>query len=106
MFAVIETGGKQYKVEKGTVLDVELLSGKKEGDDVSFKKVLLLSKKGAFEIGDPYVKDAAVEGKVLSVAKDKKVIAFKFKRKTNYHRTKGHRQTYTRVKIESIGEKE
>lgn len=66
----------------------------------------MLSKKGAFEVGSPYVKDASVEGKVLSVAKDKKVISFKFKRKTNYHRTIGHRQTYTRIKIESIGDKE
>ncbi len=102
MYAIIETGGKQYKVEKGSELDVELLSDKKAGDAVSFEKVLLLNKKGSLEVGSPYVKDATVEGKVLSIAKDKKVTAFKFKRKTNYHRTLGHRQTYTRVKIESI----
>jgi len=102
MFAVIETGGKQYRVEKGLEMDVELLAGKKEGDAVSFDKVLLLSKKDALEIGTPYVKDAAVEGKILKLYKDKKVICFKFKRKTNYHRTLGHRQQYARVKIESI----
>ena len=102
MFAVIQTGGKQYKVEKGTVLDIELLSGKKEGDAVSFDKVLLLSKKGAIEVGAPYIKDASVEGKVLGLNKDDKVTSFKFKRKTNYHRTIGHRQRYARVKIESI----
>jgi len=102
MYAIIETGGKQYKVEKGSELDVELLSGKKAGDAVSFDKVLLLSKKGAFDVGTPYVKDASVEGKILSVGKDKKVTSFKFKRKTNYHRTIGHRQNYSRVKIESI----
>ena len=106
MFAVIQTGGKQYKVEKGSELDVELLSGKKEGDEVSFGNVLMLYKKGSIEIGDPYIKGAEIKAKVLQVAKDKKVIAFKFKRKTNYHRTKGHRQTYTRIKIESIGGKE
>lgn len=102
MYAIIETGGKQYKVEKGAELDIELLPNKKEGDAVSFEKVLMLSKSGAIEVGSPYIKDAHVEGKILSIAKDKKVTAFKFKRKTNYHRTLGHRQTYARVKIESI----
>jgi large subunit ribosomal protein L21 len=105
MFAVIETGGKQYKVEEGTILDVELLSEKKEGDAVSFDKVLMLSKGKSFEIGAPYLKDAAVSAKVLSIGKDNKVVTFKFKRKTNYHRTIGHRQNYTRVKIESLGAK-
>jgi large subunit ribosomal protein L21 len=102
MFAIIETGGKQYKVEKGSVLDIELLLGKKEGDAISFNKVLLLSKKDNVEIGTPYIKDAEVSAKILSVAKDKKVTTFKFKRKTNYHRTIGHRQIYTRIKIEAI----
>ena len=102
MYAIIETGGKQYKVEKGSELDIEHLSEKKAGDAVSFEKVLLLADKGSMEVGAPYVKDATVKAKVLSVAKDKKVTAFKFKRKTNYHRTLGHRQIYTRVKIESI----
>lgn len=106
MFAIIETGGKQYKVEKGTVLDVELLDGKKEGDEISFDKVLLLSKKGDIEVGTPYIKDAHVAGKVVSIGKDKKVVTFKFKRKTNYHRTIGHRQNYTRVEIGSLGGKE
>ena len=102
MYAVIQTGGKQYKVEKGAEMDVELLTDKKVGDAVKFEKVLLLSKKGAIEVGAPYLKDVHVDAKVLSIAKDKKVTAFKFKRKTNYHRTIGHRQIYTRVKIESI----
>lgn len=101
MYAIIETGGKQYKVEKGSELDVELLPGKKAGDAVSFEKVLFLSGKST-KIGAPYVKDAQIDGKIVSIAKDKKVTAFKFKRKTNYHRTLGHRQTYARVKIESI----
>lgn len=102
MYAIIETGGKQYKVEKGSELDIELLSGKKAGDAVSFDKVLLLSKKGAIEVGAPFIKDAHVEGKVVSIGKDKKVTSFKFKRKTNYHRTIGHRQNYLRVKIGEI----
>lgn len=102
MYAIIETGGKQYKVEKGSELDVELLADKKAGDAVKFDKVLFLSKKGAIEVGAPYIKDSHVDAKVVSIGKDKKVTAFKFKRKTNYHRTLGHRQIYTRVKIESI----
>jgi large subunit ribosomal protein L21 len=102
MYAIIETGGKQYKVEKGLEMDVELLSDKKAGDAVQFDKVLMLGNKGKIEVGAPYIKDAHVDAKVLSIGKDKKVTSFKFKRKTNYHRTIGHRQIYTRVKIESI----
>jgi large subunit ribosomal protein L21 len=102
MFAIIETGGKQYKVQKDYVFDVELLEGKNAGDKVSFDKVLLVSDDADIKIGTPYIKGAKIAGIVLSVAKDKKVTTFKFKRKTNYHRTIGHRQIYTRVKIESI----
>lgn len=102
MFAIIETGGKQYKVAKDSVFDIELLEGKKIGDNVTFDKVLLLSNEGDVKIGTPYIKGAKVEGKILNIAKDRKVITFKFKRKTNYHRTIGHRQTYIRIKIESI----
>jgi large subunit ribosomal protein L21 len=101
MFAIIETGGKQYKVQKDSVLDVELLEGKVKDDAISFEKVLLISG-DSIKIGNPYLKGAKVTAKVLDVAKDKKVTTFKFKRKTNYHRTIGHRQIYTRIKIESI----
>ena len=102
MYAIIETGGKQYTVEKGLEMDVELLADKKAGDDVKFEKVLMLGNKGKIEVGTPYLADAHVDAKVVSIGKDKKVTSFKFKRKTNYHRTIGHRQNYTRVKIESI----
>jgi large subunit ribosomal protein L21 len=102
MFAVIETGGKQYRIEKGSEIDIDLLPGKKEGDEVSFDRVLLLSKRGALEVGAPYIKDATVAAKVVSFGREKKVTTFKFKRKTNYHRTIGHKQHYVRVKIESI----
>ncbi len=105
MYAIIESGNKQYKVEKGSEIDVELLSGKKEGDSVSFEKVLLLSDKGSVEVGTPYISGSKVDAKVVSIVKDKKVTTFKFKRKVNYHRTIGHRQNYTRVKIESLGGK-
>jgi large subunit ribosomal protein L21 len=99
MFAIIETGNKQYKVSKGDVIEVELLDAKKS---VTFDKVLLLSDDGKTEIGTPYVKGAKVSAKVLEVGKDNKVTSFKFKNKTNYHRTIGHRQPFVRVQIGEI----
>ncbi len=101
MFAVIETGGKQYRVEKGDTLDVELLDDK-AGKKVELNKVLLISKQGKVEIGKPYVKGAKVHGKILDNVKDKKVVCFKYKSKKNYRRTLGHRQRYSRVQIEKI----
>lgn len=105
MLAIIETGNKQYIVEKGSVIDIELI-GKKEGDAVTFKNVLLMSKGKKTEIGSPYLKGVTVEGKILAFKKADKVTTFKYKNKTGYKRTKGHRQHYTQVKIESIGSKE
>ena len=105
MFAIIESGNKQYKVEKGTIIDVELL-GKKDGDDVTFKNVLLINKGKTVDIGTPYLKGVTVEGKVLLNGKSKKVTSFKWKNKTGYKRTIGHRQPFTQVKIASIGSKE
>lgn len=105
MLAVIETGSKQYVVEKGQIIDVELL-GKKEGDTVTFKNVLLLAKGKKTEIGTPYVKGATVDGKIISIGKGKRSLSFKFKNKTGIMKRKGHRQNFTRVKIESIGSKE
>jgi large subunit ribosomal protein L21 len=100
MFAIIETGSKQYKVSKGDVIEVELLDAKRA---VTFDKVLLLSdNKGKIEIGTPYVKGAKVAAKVLEIGKDKKVTSFKFKNKTNYHRTIGHRQPFVRVEIQDF----
>ena len=105
MLAVIESGNKQYVVEKGSVIDVELL-GKKEGDAVSFKNVLLVTKGKKTDVGSPYLKGVTVEGKILSLGKSKKVTSFKYKNKTGYKRTKGHRQPFAQVKISSIGSKE
>jgi large subunit ribosomal protein L21 len=101
MYAIIESGNKQYKVETGNVIDVELL-GKKPEETVDFDRVLLINKEGEVKIGQPYVEGARVQAKVLALVKDDKVTTFKFKNKTNYHRTIGHRQPYTRVKIEAI----
>jgi large subunit ribosomal protein L21 len=99
MYAVIETGGKQYKVSKGDVIEVELVEAKRH---LTFDKVLLISEDGKPKIGTPYVKGAKVSAKVLDTGKDPKVTTFKFKHKTNYHRTIGHRQPFTRVQIEEV----
>lgn len=99
MYAIIESGGKQYKVKKGDVLEVELIEAKRH---VTFDNVLLISSNGKTEIGTPHVKGAKVSAKVLAIAKDPKVTVFKYKNKTNYHRTRGHRQPLTRVQIEDL----
>jgi large subunit ribosomal protein L21 len=99
MYAIIETGGKQLKVSKGDVVDVELLDAKRS---VTFDKVLFFADDGKVEIGTPYVKGVKVSAKVLGNNKDDKVTSFKYKNKTNYHRTIGHRQNYTRVEIQEV----
>ncbi len=97
MKAVIETGGKQYYVEEGTVLYVEKLDVE-AGKTVTFDKVLMVDDK----VGQPYVSGATVTGEVLKHGKTKKVIVYKYVQKNNYHRTQGHRQPYTKVEIKSI----
>ena len=101
MYAIVEAGSKQYKVEVGSVIDVET-TGQKKGEEAVFDRVLLAVKDQDVMIGTPYLKSPLVKGVVEDVIKDKKVICFKYKRKTGYHRTKGHRQNYTRIRIESI----
>ncbi|HEY8362694.1 MAG TPA: 50S ribosomal protein L21 [Tissierellaceae bacterium] len=101
MYAVIETGGKQYKVQPGDEILVEKLNAE-EGSNISFDKVLLVSKEGNIEVGKPYVDGAKVEAKVLEHGKGEKIIVFKYKPKKNYRRKKGHRQPYTKVRIENI----
>lgn len=101
MYAVIETGGKQYRVQEGDVLFVEKLDVV-EGDTVNFDKVLLMSKDGDLVAGKPYVENAKVEASVLTQGKAKKVIVFKYKAKKNYRKRQGHRQPFTKVKVEKI----
>ena len=101
MYAIIETGGKQYQVEEGQSIFVEKLNVE-EGSKVSFDKVLLVSKDGDIKVGSPLVEGAKVEGTVERHWRGKKVIIFKFKAKKNYRKKKGHRQPFTKVKIESI----
>ncbi|EFA89751.1 50S ribosomal protein L21 [Peptoniphilus lacrimalis] len=101
MYAVIETGGKQYRVCQGDKIKVEKLDIK-EGEKVTFDKVLVISDNG-IKVGKPYLEGAKVEGKVLLQAKDKKVVVYKYKAKKNQRNKKGHRQPFSLVEIENIG---
>ena len=102
MYAIIEACGKQYKVTEGDVVFFEKLDAE-EGKKVKFDNVILVSENnGKVEIGNPYVKGAKVEGKVVSHGKAKKVLVYKYKAKKNYRRTQGHRQPYTKVEITSV----
>lgn len=101
MFAVIETGGKQYIVEKGTTLSVEKLSSSK-GDKIVFDKVLLMVEKNNVSFGTPYIKGAVVDAQSLKEGRDKKKIVFRYHSKTRYRKLKGHRQPFTSVQILSV----
>jgi len=101
MYAVIETGGKQYRVAAGDKLRLEKIHAE-EGAEVSFDKVILLGKDDGPVIGTPYVEGAAVTGKILEHGKGDKVIVFKYRRKKNYRKFRGHRQQYTLVQIDGI----
>jgi large subunit ribosomal protein L21 len=101
MYAIIETGGKQYKVQEGDVVFIEKLIAE-EGSVVSFDQVLAISNEGSLNFGSPLVKDATVSAKVLNHGKEKKVIIFKYKPKKGYRKKQGHRQPYTKVQIEKI----
>ena len=99
MYAIIATGGKQYRVSEGDVIRVEKL-GAEAGETVTFDQVIAISDDG-FKAGDD-VKNASVTASVIENGKAKKVIVYKYKRKTGYHKKNGHRQQYTKVKIEKI----
>ena len=100
-YAVFKTGGKQYRVKPGDILDVEKLPN--EVDSVAeFGEVLVISDDGQLTVGSPYVPGASVLAQVQSHYKDKKLIVFKYKAKTRYRRKRGHRQTYTRLLIQDI----
>ena len=100
MYAIIATGGKQYKVAEGDVIRVEKL-GVEAGAEVVFDQVLVVSG-DEVKVGDPTVAGATVTATVVGDGKAKKVIVYKYKRKTGYHKKNGHRQAYTKVKIEKI----
>ena len=100
MYAIIATGGKQYKVEEGDVIRVEKLDVK-EGEEVTFDQVLVIGDK-ELKIGDPTVSGASVKATVVTEGKEKKVIVYRYKPKTGYHKKNGHRQPFTQVKIDKI----
>jgi large subunit ribosomal protein L21 len=101
MYAVIATGGKQYRVEEGQTLRVEKMPGA-IGSEITFDKVLLLSDGQQFDIGRPLVENAAVRGTIIGQGKAKKIIVYKYKRRKGYRRKQGHRQLFTAVRIDSI----
>ena len=101
MYAIIQTGGKQYKVSEGDVVFIEKLEAE-EGAAVKFEEVLAVGNGAELQVGAPFVAGAAVSAKVLKNGKAKKVLVFKYKPKKGYRRRQGHRQPYTKVQIEKI----
>ncbi len=101
MYAIIETGGKQFKVAEGTTLYVEKLDTA-EGDSVTFDKVFFLERDGNVVVGTPHLSGVTVTGLVVEHGRGKKIIVYKYKSKKNYRRKQGHRQAYTKVKVTAI----
>lgn len=101
MYAIIETGGKQYKVEAGDSVYIEKLDVTQD-DEVSFDKVIAVGKDDGMTVGTPYVEGATVTAKVIKNGRAKKIVVFTYKSKKNEKRKKGHRQSYTKVEITAI----
>lgn len=101
MYAVISSGGKQYKVQEGEILRVEKLSGD-VGAPVSFDNVLMFSDEENVNVGTPVLSDVSVQGHIVEQGKAKKILVFKYKRRKRYRRKQGHRQQFTAIKIDSI----
>ena len=101
MYAVIETGGKQFRVKEGDTLNVEKLEAN-VGDTVTIEKVLLVEQDGVVKVGTPVIAGAKALLKVVEHGKGEKIIVFKYKPKKNYRRKQGHRQPYTRVLVQTL----
>ena len=101
MYAIIATGGKQYKVSEGDIITIEKL-GVEAGETVTFDQVLAVNNDSKLVVGNPTVNGASVTASVVKEGRGKKVIVYKYKRKTGYHKKNGHRQAFTQVKIEKI----
>jgi large subunit ribosomal protein L21 len=103
MYAVIQDGGREFRVAEGDVLDIDHRPDAAQGEEIVFPRVLLV-RKGEEEVlvGTPTVEGAEVRGTVQGAVKSKKIVAYKYKRRQGYHRKKGHRQPYTRVRITGI----
>ena len=102
-FAVIQTGGKQYKVSKGSLVSIEKIIGEhKKGDKISFDKVLLVDNGKDTTIGTPYITGAKVDAEIVEIGRARKILVVKYKQKSRYLRRNGHRQPFFKVKITSI----
>ncbi|MFO7964470.1 MAG: 50S ribosomal protein L21 [Desulfobacterales bacterium] len=101
MYAIVNTGGKQYKVREGDTLRIEKINGEL-GSEILFDQVLMVSDGDSVSIGRPVLENAAVSGHVVEQGKAKKIIVFKYKRRKRYRRKQGHRQQFTAVKIDKI----
>ena len=102
MYAIIKTGGKQYKVEPEAEIKIEKIKGKDEGEKVEFDRVLLVKNEEDLMIGQPFVEDAVVQGEILERDRDEKVTVFKYKKRKGQRTKLGHRQPYMKVKISDI----
>ncbi len=101
MYAIIETGGKQYKVAPGKTIRIEKIEGER-GESCTFPKVLAVREGDVTQVGNPHLEGFAVKGTIVRQAKGRKILVFKYKAKTNYRRRYGHRQHFTEVLIDSI----
>ncbi len=101
MYAIIETGGKQYRVEKNDVIDIELVDTAQDGK-IEFAQVLFLNDGASLKIGAPYLAQSKVKAELVAEVKGPKVVAFKYKKRKGYRRKVGHRQRYSRIKITDI----
>ena len=100
-YAVIRTGGKQYRVSSGELLRIEALPGE-VGSEVTFSEVLLTAAEGAVQVGTPLVPGATVTARIVEQGKERKILVFKKKRRKNYRRKRGHRQHFTAVRVQTI----
>lgn len=102
MYAVIKTGGKQYKVSEGNFLKVEKLEAE-VGEKITFDEILFLTDGlGNVKVGNPLINEARVIAEVVQQGRDKKIVVYKYKKRKNYHKKQGHRQPFTKIKIEKI----
>jgi large subunit ribosomal protein L21 len=102
MYAILQSGGKQYKAEPGAVLKLEKLPGE-VGEKVSLDQVLLVKDEDETQIGRPFLDDMQVHGRIVEQGRHRKIIVFKYKKRKDYHKKQGHRQPYTAVLVEGIG---
>jgi large subunit ribosomal protein L21 len=101
MYAVIQTGGKQYRVAPGELVKVEKLEGK-TGDTVTFEKVLFTSDGETINVGSPFLSDAKVQGRITQQGRDRKILVYKYKRRKGYRKKQGHRQSFTLITVDNI----